>query len=53
MDNKHNISADIRQEQPRRVITSENSPALAEKMKRLSAHFIKVNDRLYKDLANK
>lgn len=53
MDNKHNISADIRQEQPRRVITSKNSPALAEKIKKASAHFLKVNDWLYKDLANK
>ncbi len=53
MDNKKNISVDTQHEQPRRVITSENSQALADKMKRLSAYFIKVNDKLYKDLANK
>ena len=53
MDNKKNISVDTQQEQPRHVITSENSPALAAKIKQASAHFLKVNDWLYKDLANK
>lgn len=36
-----------------RIITSKNSPELAEKMKKLSAYFLEKNDQLYKDLANK
>lgn len=36
-----------------RIITSKNSPELAEKMKKASAYFLKKNDQLYKDLANK
>ncbi len=36
-----------------KIITSKNSPELAKKMKDLSAYFMKVNDQLYKDLANK
>ena len=36
-----------------KIITSKNNPALAEKMKKLSKYFMQVNDKLYKDLANK
>lgn len=36
-----------------RIITSKNNPELAKKMKQVSAYFLKVNDQLYKDLANK
>ena len=36
-----------------KIITSKNSPELTKKMKDLSAYFLKVNDQLYKDLANK
>lgn len=37
----------------RQIITSKNNPALAEKIKQGSTYFLKVNDQLYKDLANK
>mgnify|MGYP002288416183 CR=1 FL=1 len=36
-----------------KIITSKNSPELAKKMKEASAYFMKINDQLYKDLANK
>ncbi len=36
-----------------KIITSENSPELAKKMDKLSKYFMSVNDKLYKDLANK
>lgn len=36
-----------------KIITSKNSPELAKKMKEASAYFLRVNDQLYKDLANK
>ena len=39
--------------QPRRIVTSANSPALARKIKQASAYYLKVNDKLYKELANK
>lgn len=37
----------------KRIITSKNSPELAARMEELSNYFLKVNDKLYKDLANK
>ena len=37
----------------RQIITSKNSPELAEKIKQASDYFLRVNDQLYKDLANK
>lgn len=36
-----------------KIITSKNSPELAKKIKEASAYFMKINDQLYKDLANK
>lgn len=36
-----------------KIITSKNSPELAKKIKEASAYFLRVNDQLYKDLANK
>ncbi len=36
-----------------KIITSENSPELAKKIEQASKYFMKVNDKLYKDLANK
>ena len=36
-----------------KIITSKNTPELARKIKGASAYFMKVNEQLYKDLANK
>ncbi len=35
------------------IITSKNNPELAKKMRELSKFFMKKNDQLYRDLANK
>lgn len=37
----------------KRIITSKNSPELANRIKQASAYFLKKNDQLYRDLANK
>ena len=34
-------------------LSQVKSPELAKKMKEASAYFMKINDQLYKDLANK
>lgn len=40
-------------ETPKHIITSQNSPALAAKIRQASARLMKRNHQIYKDLENK